>query len=199
MNFEDLQKTWQNQEESRRVLIDADLLLNEVRRNQNHLSTTLFWRDFREVGAATVMIFFFTRQGLRSHDWTDFMLAAICFAVGLFILVDRLVQRKKLPASADTLKDCIQASIAQVSHQTWLLKNVLWWYILPLSGGLLISAVVADLREGLTQAQLASGLLRESVFLFLLSWAVYSLNQGAVRKSLEPRRRELEKVLEELD
>jgi len=53
MNFEELQKAWQCQHKhtSAKFTINAnaDVLLNEVRRNQQEFRATIFWRDVREV------------------------------------------------------------------------------------------------------------------------------------------------------
>ena len=59
MNFEALQKTWQSQDASAKVTINADVLLKEVRRNQRHFWATIFWRDVREVGVAFLLTLFF--------------------------------------------------------------------------------------------------------------------------------------------
>lgn len=48
MNFEDLQKTWQSQNPGARVTINADLLLNEVRRNEQQFRAMIFRRDVRK-------------------------------------------------------------------------------------------------------------------------------------------------------
>src|SRR5271165_6454774 len=99
MNFEELQKAWQSQGPGTNVLINADGLLKEVRRNQQQFRMTIFWRDVREVGVAFLLTVFFLYQGMRHHDWTDAVLALACFGVGTFMVVDRLLQRSKQPAA----------------------------------------------------------------------------------------------------
>jgi len=192
MNFDDSQKAWQSQDAAAEVTINADLLLKEVRRNQWQFWATIFWRDVREVGVAILLAIYFAYHGWRNHDWTDELSAAACLGIGAFMVVDRMLQRKKQPVVNHSLKDCITASLAQVNHQIWLLKNVFWWYLLPL---LITSAIsmtysalhVRHFGRGAIAGEIIAVLLVASIF-----WGVYRLNQAAVRRSLEPRRQELE-------
>ncbi len=68
MNFEELQKAWQSQDASAKMTINADVLLKEVRRNQQQFRATIFWRDVREVGLAFLGALFFLYHGLRHGD-----------------------------------------------------------------------------------------------------------------------------------
>jgi len=43
MNPDNFKQTWQTQTSESRLTIDAELLLNEVRRNQRHFNATIFW------------------------------------------------------------------------------------------------------------------------------------------------------------
>src|SRR4051812_13446464 len=104
MNFEDLQKAWQSQDAVAKVTINSDLLLKEVRRNQQQFWATIFWRDVKEIGVAFLLTWYFTHHGLKHHDWTDGLVGLACFGVGAFMLVDRIIQRKRQPASSDSLK-----------------------------------------------------------------------------------------------
>ena len=196
MNFEDFQKAWQVQDAITKVAINADVLLKEVRRNQKKFWRTIFWRDVREEGVAFFLTWHFIHHGLRTDSWTDCLVGVTCFGVGAFMVVDRLLQRKKQPLASDSLLACVQTSLHQVNHQIWLLKNIFWWYLLPLSAALGVSVAVTCWHERDQAAQLA-GWCVYSVVCILLDWFLYWLNQTAVKKSLEPRRQELEALLAE--
>ena len=198
MNFEDLQKAWQSQDAGAMVTINADVLLKEVRRNQQHFRATIIWRDVREVGVAAIMTWLFLHWAICDREWSLYLLAFACFAVGMFMLADRWLQRKKRPVTNDSVRSCVEASLIQVNHQIWLLRNVFWWYLLPIQVGLgaLILSVVWQARfAGLA---VIIGLTAFALVCGLICWGVYRLNQFAVRKSLEPRRQELETLLSSL-
>src|ERR1035438_9418358 len=150
MNFEDLQKAWQSQDANAKVIINADALLKEVRRSQQQFRATILWRDVREVGVGAFLIWLFLHWAIRDREWSLYFLALACAGVDMFMVADRWLQRKKRPVTNDSVRSCVEASLAQVSHQIWLLKNVFWWYLLPIQVGLaaLIGSVAWPARPG---------------------------------------------------
>jgi Kef-type K+ transport system membrane component KefB len=198
MNFDELQKTWQSQDPGAKVTINADVLLNEVRHNQQYFRAMIFWRDAREVGTAFLLTLFFLHQGMRHHHWINYLLALAGFGVGTFMVVDRLLQRKKQPVSNDSLKACVESSLLQVNHQIWLLKNVFWWYLLPFAAavGISIGHSAWHARNPGFAAMIAGVV---ALFVTLLYWGIYWLNQFVVKKNLGPRQRELETLLTSLE
>jgi hypothetical protein len=198
MNFEDMQKAWQSQDAGAKVTINADVLLKEVRRNQQHFRAGIFWRDVREVGVAAFMTWLFLHWAIRDREWALCLLGFACAGVGAFLLGDRWLQRKKQPARTDTVRACAESSLTQVNHQIWLLKNVFWWYLLPILVGLgaLIGSVMWQTRSA--EWAVITGLAAFALVCGLIFWGIYKLNQLAVRKYLEPRRQELETLLSSL-
>lgn len=198
MNFEELQKTWQSSSPAATLTVDADVLLKEVRRNQQQFRKTIFWRDTREVIVAILLTIFFLGFGIWRSDWTFDLLGLVCLGVGTFMIVDRLIQRRNRPVSNRTLKDCVIRSLYEVNHQIWLLRNVAWWYLLPLTGALVIADSAKFWRS--THGEGAIGhFLGSQLITVLLFWGIYWLNQYAVRKSMHPRRQELEGLLAGLE
>lgn len=195
MNFETLQKTWQSQDTGAKMTINADVLLKEVRRNQRHFWATIFWRDVREVGVAFLLTLYFSYRGLRYNHWTDCLVGFACLGVGTFMVVDRLLQRRKQPVSNDSLKTCIENSLLQVNHQIWLLKNVFWWYLLPIAATLGISIGYSTWHARNSGFPAVIVWVISTLVIVLVYWGIYWLNRFAVRKSLEPRRQELETLL----
>ena len=198
MTFDELQKAWQSQESRFKLRIDSDMLLKEIRRNKKHFESAIFRRDVREGGCCLVMFVFFLYQGLKMNLWPLFVTALLVLSVGVFLIVDRIVQKKKRPEPAGTLMDCIESSLAQVVHQIWLLKNVLWWYLLPLGGGIgfIVGYVAWMIRKDIGKGWIF--LLGYSIFVIFLYWGIYHLNQWGVRKKLAPRKQELESLLNSL-
>jgi hypothetical protein len=94
----------------------------------------------------------------------------------------------------------VESSLAQVEHQIWLLRNVLWWYLLPPTLSLLafFGQVAWQAREAGWLGALASFAMMV-VFLAAVYGFIYWLNQYAVRTTLEPRRQELAALLSSLE
>jgi len=198
MNFEDFQKSWQAQEGGKKISINADVLLNEVRNNQLLFRTRIFLRDAVEVGVAAVLVPIFIVSGLRI-SWTLHLCAFGCFVVGAYFVVDRWRQRRMTPDMHGSLKDCAVTSLAEVRHQIWLLKNVLWWYLLPIYAPIMVFFSWTAWRMPGPVAMKILMLLLLAGFVTVLYAGIYWLNQYAVKKSLEPRQGELEKLLNELE
>lgn len=198
MNFDDLQKSWQSQDAAKKISINADVLLGEVRRNQVGFRTRIFVRDAIEVGVAAVLVPVFIWGGLNI-SWTLHLCAFGCFVVGAYFVIDRLRQRKKTPDRYDSLKDCAATSLAEVGHQIWLLQNVLWWYLLPIYVPIMIFfGWVAWKVPGPVVVKIL-GLLPTAGFVTVLYAGIYWVNQFAVKKQLQPRQRELQKILNEIE
>jgi len=204
MTFDELQKTWQSQESSFSLSIDSDMLLREIKRNKKHFESAIFWRDVREVGVCFLLVIFFFYYGLKGNVWELLLLALLVAWVGVFMIVDRIVQKRKRPKFTESLIGCIKSSLAQVVHQIWLLKNVLWWYLLPpgIGLGIFIGSAALSIIRDFSGKYSKIGLLfifGYAVFCILLYWGIYHLNQWAVRKKLNPRKAELEQLLDSLE
>jgi CubicO group peptidase (beta-lactamase class C family) len=205
MNFEDFQKAWQCQKPVARATINAEALLREIRLEQRLYKAAYFWADMFIVGVEAILIPYFLYFGIRNHDWVFFLMAFSCFFIGVFILVDRWLQRRKRPITNDTLASSIKSSLILVKHEIWRSKNVFWWYVLPLEIGFGAVAVSWGWRlyarhEGWGIAlATALGFAGWVLFCGLLGWSIYWSSQRGVEKVLAPRRKELEELLANLN
>ena len=199
MNPDDLKQAWRTQTSQARLSIDADLLLNEVQRNQQSFVATIFWRDFREVAVALLMIPLWFYLGARhSSPWTWYLTVPVLIWIAGFTLVYRLRHPQAPNKPDEPLLQCVRNSLAQVEDQIWLLRNVFWWYLLP--PGISITAFFAHvtwLASDDWLEALGGGSILFGILLALYSF-IYYLNQLAVRMHLEPRRRELSTLLASL-
>jgi D-alanyl-D-alanine carboxypeptidase len=199
MNFDEMQKAWQAEGAQGRLTVDADLLLKEVQRNQRSFAATIFCRDVREIGVALVLVPVWIFMGIRSTlPWTWYLCVPALLWIAGFMYVDRKRQRRQEARAGNTLREQIEISLAQVEHQIWLLRNVLWWYLLPLWAAMVIFfGHSAWQRERAGESALATT-AGAVIVTGLVFWGIYWLNQYCVRKQLEPRRRELQSLLASL-
>ena len=186
------QQAWQAQASQTRVTVDAGELLKEVQRSRRHFRSTIFWRDVREVGVALVLLPVWFYLGARnSPPWTWYLAVPALIWVAGFIVVDRLRHPQRPGEPGEPLLQSINVSLTQVEHQIWLLRNVFWWYLLPLGLPILVYFIhVAWLASKDWLELLAAGGFSVT-FLIILYAFIYYLNQYAVRQSLEPQRQEL--------
>ena len=132
MNPDALKAAWQAPTSQRRLTIDGNLLLKEVQQNERNFRRTILWRDVREVGVSLVLVPVWIWLGFaESLPWTWYLCVPALLWIAGFMVVDRLHQNRRQPKPGDPLRQQIESSLAQVDHQIWLLRNVVWWYLLP--------------------------------------------------------------------
>ena len=200
MNPDEFKQAWQMQSSHTRLTIDAELLLKEVRHNQQYFTAMIFWRDVREVGVALLLVPVWLYLGAKqSLPWTWYLAVPALLWVAGYMLVDRVRYNSQRPETGEPLRQCVQSSLAQVEQQIRLLRTVFWWALLPFTLAILpfLGQVAWQERSGGWWMALA---LSEVVALVVIVLGgVYWVNQYAVRCGLEPRRRELQTLLMSLD
>ena len=208
MNFEDFRKAWQCQKPGLKATINnPEALLREIRLEHRLFKRTYLLHDIFIVGVEAVLIPWFLYGAIRFHDWAFYVMAFACFFIGVFILVNRRLQRRKQPITNDTLASCIKSSLVQIKHEIWRSKNIFWWYVLPLEigfGAVTASSAWRAFHEWRANALVsavscAAFALFFGLFCGLLGWVIYWLSQRGVKKALEPRRKELEELLASLE
>ena len=196
MNPDPMKQAWQTQSSHGRLLIDADLLLQEVRRNQRHFAAVIFWRDVREVGTALLLAPAWIYLGARwSLPWTWYLMVPVLLGIAGFMLLDRLRHTRRAAEPGEPLRQRVESSLAQVEHQIWMLRNIFWWYLLPPSLAMLafFGQLAWESRAGGWLTALSTGGL--ILVVTIVYAAIYRLNQHAIRIELEPRRQELVTLL----
>lgn len=200
MTFDELQKTWQSHQDDCKLNIDSQLLLKEVQRNKKCFDAAIFWRDVREGGGSIIMsvlmIYFCGIKGFMwpFGFWPMLIPVLLIASVGIFIIIDRFQKKKKLPEPQGPLVGCVEDSLAEVEHQIWLLKNVFWWYLLPL--GAAVTYFYIYIGWQLRDLPLLNLLIVGAMFLVtaIFYCYIYRMNQKAIRKELDPRKAELEQL-----
>src|SRR3990172_6591131 len=190
------QQAWQAHASQTRVTIDAALLLKAVQRDQRQFRATIFWRDFREVGVALLLLPLWFYLGDRwSAPWTWYLTVPVLVWIAGFMLVYRM-RHKQTPSQPDEpLLHSVERSLTELEDQIWLLRNIFWWYLLPLGISILaIFAHVTWLKSDGWLDALGDVNVFASLGLFALWYFLYFVNQYAVRTQLEPQRQELLKL-----
>lgn len=195
MNPEDMKEAWQMSTAQPQLTVNPDLLLTEFRRNERTFTAMILCRDLREIGVALVLIPIWIALGRWTESpWTWYLAIPGLLWIAGFMLVDRRRHARR-PAPEAPLLQQVEASLAEVEHQIRLLRNVLWWYLLPLALPMFVFFAHVSWRswDG-SWVLLAAGQIPFLIVIGVFAF-VYWLNQYAVRKTLEPRREELQTLL----
>ncbi len=197
MESDEMKQAWQAAGASPRQTIDANLLLTEVRRNEQSFRAMIFLRDLREITVALVLIPVWIVMGRWIKlPWMWYaMIPALLFVAG-FMLIDRRRHAPRDAEASQSLAAHVASALAQVDHQIWLLRNVFWWYLLPMT------LAIAGFAGHIAWAMWQEGGWAVAGFVMVVTAPtfayVYWLNQRAVRSELLPRRQELHALLASL-
>jgi hypothetical protein len=193
MESDQLQQAWRSQDIPP-VTVDAETLLSLVKRNHGEFRSMIFRRDAIEIGTALALTAFFAVWGTALSLWSWFVMAAACLFVAVFMLIDRQRQRSRSPSNTESLAMCVERSRSDVEHQVWLLRNVFWLYLLPLLIGFICfygHHIWLAQHAGTGSLAITSVLLGLFAGSCAVVYAVYLLNQRAIRNELQPRLDEL--------
>ncbi len=195
MNFDELQQNWQEQDSRKQVAVDQDALHKLVQRGRNSFDSTIFRRDSIEIAVGLALLPIWIWMGVRSDlPWTWYLaIPGILFVVG-FLIRDRFAQKENRSLPGDSVRKSTERALAQVEHQIALLKNIFWWYLFPISLPMAIFFVHISILDR-SWWELAN----KSIFVTLIYWGIYELNQWSVRKDLTPRAKELREFLDSLE
>lgn len=198
MSPDDYQKAWQAESSQTRVTVNAGLLLEEVRRNEREFRATVSWGDFGVIGILLLLLPVWIYLGVTTASpWTWYLMVPALVWIIAFILGGRARQKPRRNAPGEPLVVCVIESLALVEHQIWSMRNIFWWYLLPMAVPLLIFVAhiswlkARDWPDGLTAASPLAVFAAISIFL-------YYMNRYLIRTQHEPRRQELLALLASL-
>ena len=197
MNVDDAQLLWKRDEVSKRFSVDEADLHRLVHQRSRRFARLVRFRDWLEllVGMACGLFFtvaaFDARSGSRSLTWEWLLLGLACFYVSGMFARERFIARSVEPSGSDAMRQSLQKSLDAIERQILLMRNIVWWYLLPIFVPLMIVFFRAD------------GFERIRTFLVVLCVALFGAiawgNRKFVEKKLVPRRDWTRQLLEEME
>ena len=201
MNWNEWEFIWRRQQAPEGATADINHLRETFEAKHRTLARSLLVRDVSEasagVFAAAVLGAFGWHMG--KAGWPFIIVVALILGVSGFFVLERIRARRNPVDPAASVLDRVEADLVQLRRQRKLLMSVALWYISPLFvAEIIVLATVAG-RAKPRELQRDPVFLGLFVVLLLLinSWAWF-LNRSAVRKRIDPRLAELEKLRDDL-
>jgi Flp pilus assembly protein TadB len=188
MNASELEQIWKRQKVVDSSPENTAEIAATVQMIDRKFKRKIWWRDLREVGAAIAVAVVF---GVVGRSWLRWVAVASCLFVAGYILMSRRAVRSVPEPSS--LAERLQQMIRETETQIGLLRSVLWWYLLPCAIGT-IAFVVDRLPRTFSAARLLPFFAAMAIFYI----AAYWINQRVARRTLEPRRANLQHALAEV-
>ena len=200
MNWNELKTTWASQKLTTTPLTDPEALRRDFEAKRRRFARTFFWRDVREAAAGLFVagVFAYVGWQMGRVGWPIALAVVLMLGLTGFFVRERFrAHRQKVGADASLVAK-LEAEIAELRRQRGLLLNVGTWYLAPCIGAAAIVAATTLIHAPRPlAAKLLAGLIM-LIFLALVSWGVWALNRWAVRKQIDPRLEELEKLHQSL-
>ena len=193
MTFDDLQQNWQQSNEvAAKEAVDANAVLRTVRRVEKS-NSGIFRRDWIETAIALVLIYWFGRDLLDCENmmvWTG-KLVCVC---GMIYIIYKLHSTRSAWGTTQfdlTVREYYELEVQRVEKQIGLLRSVAIWYLAPCFVG--VNLIFAGLCDSLLES------FAYFVFVLLLYWGIYALNQFGVDQHFVPLYEQLKAAQRELD
>lgn len=200
MELDRYKQAWKSTAGQPKVRIDTELLAQAVQKSHRGFQSTINGRDIREVSVALLLLIYWVYMGLtRTMPWTWWLAVPALIWIASFILVDRKRHPQRPSKAGQPLNFYAKEALTQVEHQIWLLRNVFWWYLLPLGISIMAFFVHVSWNTSSSWVELSFSVIFWTVFVFVIYGLVYWLNQYAVQKTLEPRRQDLLKLVKSIE
>lgn len=189
MNDDELKNLWR-QQSLRMPDISEAQVISAMQKQASQLRRRLDARDVRELVACGVVIiifgiFYFTVYREPIPRVGDLIIIGSTIFIGWKLVHTRRSTPPAPPGSATV--ESLRAELLSVRTQSRLLGSVLWWYLLPIFIGLMVSTWGLPIN---LHAKIVSTLVFVAVDAF-----VYWLNQWARSKQLLPVEAQLESLL----
>lgn len=208
MNFNDYEAAWKRQELPLGEQADPGHLRATFESKRRKLAGSLLVRDVMEATAGLLV------AGVLGKIWWHIGSPGwpLAWAIGLILGVSGFFARERFRArrlrlgTDASLVVKIDADLAELRHQRRLLLNLGSWYLAPIAAAMAIVVVTIarllppDFLKALRNAPSAMALiaLYFVVIVPLCFWGAWALNRRVVRKGIEPRLAELEKLRADL-
>lgn len=201
MNWDEWEMIWKRQELPRGAEADLATLRETFEAKRRKSANALLVRDVLEASAGVVgcvaLALLWGKLGRAGWPIAGAMLL-ILGVTGFFVRERIRAFRVRLGADAPLVAK-LEGEIAELRHQRRLLLGIWKWYLAPIGAAIVIVCLtIARSRPAWDVSR--SGLFLGAYFAFclLLFIAIWALNRRAVRRRIEPRLAELEKLRSDL-
>lgn len=201
MNWSDYEMIWKRQKPPLGAGADVTELKDTFEAKRRKLYAALLVRDYSETAAGLLGggAFALLWWKMGRVGWPIGIALLLILGVCSVFVRERLrVRRLRLGADAPLLAK-VGADLTELQYQRQLILKLWWWYLGP------ILVAVAIIGCTISRSRPAWDIARDPVFITghwilntALFWFAWEINRRAVRKQIEPRIAELEKLRRDL-
>jgi hypothetical protein len=204
MNWNDYEALWRRQPLPLGADADVPRLHASFAASHRKLAATLAARDWLEAGAGLFVAIALCGMAVPlmlkgKTVWPLLIGIGLVLGVTALFVRERLrARRHRLGADAPLLAK-IEADLTELRRQRWLLRGVAAWYLAPIFAAVLCALATFYLNaqpwESIREPWFIGGF---AAFYALLCSGIWWMSRSTVRRHVEPRLVELEKLRDDL-
>ena len=196
-NLDNLKQSWQADQKVPAELFDRIGLA--AKNSTDLLQSKIARRDSTEAFSSVLVGAIFLGMSFYTKTWIDWTGCMVVLATSFWIPWRMWQARKgpKLKLSAATFGECLENEIDLIDRQIDLLRNVGWWYLLPLFAGISLM-LIGLLGPPFAPFNIVVLITAIGICFSIYTW-VWSLNQEAWKNHLVPLRDYYVQVRDALD
>lgn len=142
MNFEELQRIWDTQDDRPMYAFDEAALHRVVKNRGRDISrVVVLFETMMVLLALTMAVALGSEPVLEGHDYHQFIDTAIWLAVSGYLLHGRRLRRRADLGFEESFRGDLDRAIAQADFQVKRLRAFGWWFMLPLLVGTGVNAI----------------------------------------------------------
>lgn len=194
MSLEDLKHEWRTELDRSLPPAEIDPFLLAVQQRYAELERQVHGRDVREILAALIVVGGFAALWPIYRSSPVAIAGVVLIICGAALIVYVLMSsRSREPESFQTsVLQCARHRRAWLDRQIVLLRNVVWWYVAPICAGSLLFG------WGLAHGSIVAFTVHAAIVLAVCA-SIVVLNHSAVRRSLQPVRDEVSRLIDSLE
>lgn len=162
MEFEEMKKIWDTQNEEPLYVINEVALHRSIQSKKKRASRLTNVNDFglMAVGIITALIYSFITE---NPNIFDYLIVASLFFITGYVWIGRVRRKKQEQSFGRTMLGDLDHAISSVTYEVNRSKNMIWWFVLPLMTLIFLNMSQEDLSiwkwVGIASAFVLSALL----------------------------------------
>lgn len=195
MNLDDLKNIWKQQDDASGERYSGSGLVDLIDNRMSSLEKEIKKRDRLEfiVSVFLIVIFsivFFLAESIYTQIGCGIIVLS-CIYISYRLKTAQIKKSDWQDSFDHSLRDHIQHELKQIRRQKKLLENIAWWYIAPITIGLIFITLGGD-----------SSFQFKVIYLLIVGGAgiiIWIFNQRSVRNRFKPLIQEFEQALETIE
>lgn len=196
MTDQELKNIWHNADDGKNINLNIPQLSKQLTAKMKKIDSILFFRDAREIIAATFVICYFG-YNVINEKLPIIQVVNVLIIIWAIYVIYRLLDVRKYK-KVTNLNHSLKAQLMQqkmyLKQQAYLLNSALYWYIAPPA----TLAIISILGRSYTYGLDSGGIALKITIILAMGWAIYIFNKKAAKSTYIPLITNIDNVLVQL-